>query len=65
MSLAVKLIITAFLIIRFMFKEPMVLVLYLIYRVMVLAIGRWPSWWRRLFRTNLDLPNVDLKPGRT
>jgi len=64
-SLAIKLVITAFLIITFLFKEPMVLVLYLIYRVMVLAIGRWPSWWRRLFGTSLDLPNVDLKHGRT
>jgi hypothetical protein len=64
-SLAIKLIFTAFLIITFMLKEPLVLVLYLIYRVMVLAIGRWPIWWRRLFRTNLKLPEGDLKPGRT
>jgi len=64
-SLAVKLVVTAFLIITFMLKEPRVLVLYLIYRLMVLAIGRWPIWWRRLFGTNLDLPHVDMKPGRT
>jgi hypothetical protein len=64
-SLAVKLLLTGFLIVTFIFKEPRVLILYLIYRLMVLAIGRWPTWWRRSFRTSVKLPSVDMNTGRT
>jgi hypothetical protein len=62
-SLVVKLVVTGFLVVTFMFKEPRVLVLYVIYRLMVVAIGRWPNWWRRL-SGNLNFPGVSMKSGR-
>ena len=64
-SLMLKLVVTAFLIVTFMLKEPRVLALYVVYRVMVLIIGRWPLWWRRLLGQSLGISRVDMKPGPT
>ena len=43
LSLAVKLLVTAFLIWTFLFIEYLVLVLYAIYKLLVYAIGHWPQ----------------------
>ncbi len=47
-SLALKLAVTAFVIWTFAVKEYRVLVLYVIYRALVYAIGQWPNWKRRI-----------------
>lgn len=62
LSLAVKLLVTAFLVWTFLLVEPRVLVLYLVYRVLVYAIGHWSIWWRRLFHSNLRVSPTSMKP---
>lgn len=48
MSLAVKLLVTAFVIWTFAVVEYRVLVLYAIYRALVYSLGNWPNWMRRV-----------------
>lgn len=48
LSLALKLLVTAFLIWTFLLVEPRVLLLYLIYRILVYGIAHWSIWWSRL-----------------
>lgn len=62
LSLAVKLLVTAFLVWTFLLVEPRVLVLYLVYRVLVYAIGHWSIWWRRLVHSNLRASPTSMKP---
>lgn len=49
-SFVIKLILTAFLIWTFLRKEYRVLVLYVIYRALVYAIGHWRQWLSRFTR---------------
>ena len=48
LSLAVKLLVTAFVVWTFAVVEYRVLVLYAIYRALVYSLGNWPSWMRRV-----------------
>lgn len=57
-SLVIKLLVTAFLIWTFLKTEPRVLVLYLIYRVLVYLVGRWPVWWRRWANHVARIPSL-------
>jgi hypothetical protein len=59
-SLAIKVLVTAFLIWTFLKTEPRVLVLYLIYRILVYIVGHWTIWWRRW--TNHATPVPSLQP---
>ncbi len=47
-SLVVKLALTAFLVLTFLAKEYRVLILYVVYRVLVYAIGHWRQWVSRV-----------------
>ena len=49
-SLVIKLAVTAFLIWTFFMKEYRVLILYVVYKALIYAIGHWPQWVRRLRR---------------
>lgn len=48
-SLAVKLVVTAVIIWTFVWKEYRVLILYVIYKALVYAIGHWQQWMSRFF----------------
>jgi hypothetical protein len=49
-SLAVKLVFTAFLIWTFVWKEYRVLILYVVYKALIYAIGHWHQWLSRFLR---------------
>jgi hypothetical protein len=50
MSLVIKLALTAFLIWTFLIKEYRVLILYVVYKALIYAIGHWRQWVSRLIR---------------
>lgn len=49
-SLAVKLVVTAVLIWTFAWKEYRVLILYVVYKALIYAIGHWQQWVSRFIR---------------
>ena len=49
-SLAVKLVVTAILIWTFAWKEYRVLILYVVYKALIYAIGHWQQWVSRFIR---------------
>jgi hypothetical protein len=54
-SLAIKFALTAFLIWTFLMKEYRVLVLYVIYKALIYAVGHWRHWVTRLTRSRSNL----------
>jgi len=46
-SLVIKLALTAFLIWTFLIKEYRVLILYVVYKALIYAIGHWRQWVSR------------------
>ena len=57
-SLAVKLLVTVFLVWTFLKSGPWVLVLYLVYRIMVYIIGHWAIWRRRWAKPGARVPRL-------
>jgi hypothetical protein len=53
-SLAIKLALTALLIWTFLMKEYRVLILYMIYKALIYAVGHWRQWVTRLKRQRSD-----------
>jgi hypothetical protein len=53
-SLAVKFVLTFFLIWTFLVKEYRVLILYVIYKALIYMIGHWQEWINRLIRQTPD-----------
>ena len=50
LSLVIKLALTAFLVWTFLIKEYRVLILYVVYKALIYAIGHWRQWVSRLIR---------------
>jgi hypothetical protein len=54
-SLIIKSVLTAFLIWTFLMKEYRVLILYVIYKALIYAIGHWREWVSRFTRNKSNL----------
>ena len=60
LSLVIKIVVTAFLIWSFLIKEYRVLILYVIYKALIYAIGHWRQWVGRFTRKPREAAKVSI-----